>query len=600
VGGLPQNTRAGHESVICQKCHADNVIAVVKSASCGPNNLTCADGDLIPPLTEAIHWNHRNVTEGGTIVFNDDEGRDGGCQGCHPAHRSDGDMSGYPITEDGDNFYAGSDNRDANGGCFVGRDVHSNPMKDVDGAETDEHLNPVGQWLSDNVFSDPSGNGASGKGIWCTNCHQQLGQELWKAENVADLVNAQPGDPGHVREPSENATLADVASVLGISTAQAISWLDPKTTNPTDETHAIWAPDPGLCNYVAGYFNVIPDDPAHDGNVATVEVNTDSAGACSTGGGTGLIECSAEYPGAPDFHICGSTDSEGDFSVSLLDFCTTDDCVSAAQATLPANSVAVPVPMSAATDGRDHWLSPGEPHCADCHAAPYVEQSGNINFFPPFNYPRKASLMRYSRGHQDITCQGCHESIHGLYPVTPLIDTTSYAQAASLNHDGTHGPLKCGTCHDVNSSGVWKEAEDLEYKGTRIEHDFDAAVSWMHTFTDEADPRKDFCQNCHEDETDKMRKDGNEWNDEWLEHAMKGRASRNNMDKAEILEVGHVAGDPAFENPLNTVCRECHGDESDEVHCSEKEWKEHLTEGRVAQKVWEYVSTELAGSTCGW
>ncbi len=29
---IVQNTRMGHESVICQKCHADNVIAVVKSA----------------------------------------------------------------------------------------------------------------------------------------------------------------------------------------------------------------------------------------------------------------------------------------------------------------------------------------------------------------------------------------------------------------------------------------------------------------------------------------------------------------------------------------------------------------------------------------
>ena len=30
---FPQNTRLGKESVICQKCHADNVIAVVKSAA---------------------------------------------------------------------------------------------------------------------------------------------------------------------------------------------------------------------------------------------------------------------------------------------------------------------------------------------------------------------------------------------------------------------------------------------------------------------------------------------------------------------------------------------------------------------------------------
>ncbi len=35
---LAQNTRLGHESVICQRCHADNVIAAVKSAECGPGN----------------------------------------------------------------------------------------------------------------------------------------------------------------------------------------------------------------------------------------------------------------------------------------------------------------------------------------------------------------------------------------------------------------------------------------------------------------------------------------------------------------------------------------------------------------------------------
>ena len=319
----PQNTRLGHESVICQKCHADNVIAVVKSA-------THNGGQVIKPVTEAIHTNHRGVSEGGDIVFGDGEGRSGGCQGCHPAHRSSGDMSGYPITLTGENFYATTDNRDANGGCFVGRDVHSNPNKDNDGAETPEYLNPVGQWLSDNVFND--GNSVNG-GLWCTNCHQQLGQEMWKAENCEDLVNG--NCITNVREPFAGATLADVAAAVGTTEAQAISWLDPKDTNTVDETHTIWKSDPGLCNYVAGYFGVIPVDPAHDGNVATVEVNVNSAAACSTGGGTGLIDCGAAYPGAPAFHICGSVDGDGDFSVNAMDFCTTPDCVTAAQATLP-------------------------------------------------------------------------------------------------------------------------------------------------------------------------------------------------------------------------------------------------------------------------
>ena len=155
------------------------------------------------------------------------------------------------------------------------------------------------------------------------------------------------------------------------------------------------------------------------------------------------------------------------------------------------------VPFSAATDGRDHWLSAGEPHCADCHKAPYVEQSGNINFFPPFNYPAKARLMRYTRGHQDIVCQGCHESIHGLYPVRPPIDTTTYAQAAALNADGSHGPLKCGTCH--RSMGRHPDLDRCFCGGAicRRSATFDDAVGWAHTYTAEANVLNSTCQNCH-------------------------------------------------------------------------------------------------------
>lgn len=60
---FPQNTRIGHESVICQKCHADNVIAVVKSATCATGNTKCTPGTLIKPVSEAIHKRHRSVTE---------------------------------------------------------------------------------------------------------------------------------------------------------------------------------------------------------------------------------------------------------------------------------------------------------------------------------------------------------------------------------------------------------------------------------------------------------------------------------------------------------------------------------------------------------
>jgi len=186
--------------------------------------------------------------------------------------------------------------------------------------------------------------------------------------------------------------------------------------------------------------------------------------------------------------------------------------------------------------------------------------------------------------------------------VTPSIDTTTYAQAAALNKDGSHGPLKCGTCHDVGSGQIPRWVDDLEYRDpitgqrTRIAGNFDAAVSWMHTYTDEASPlqRGGVCQNCHGDESDKV----SVREEEWLEHAEKRRVSRQTMDKVEReLNNGKVFGES---NPLGTVCRGCHDNKSDEVSCNDRDWKEHLTRGRVSASVWEAVSLSLRGSTCGW
>jgi hypothetical protein len=545
---LTQEIRLGHEAVMCQKCHADNVIAVVKSANCGAASVSCASGDLIPPMTEAIHNNHKDV------VFSDSKGRNGACQGCHPAHRSDGVVdSTYPITTLGTNAFASGDNRDGVGGCFANRDVHANRNRAANLQAGKIHLNAVGQWLKTNVANDTG----TDKGIWCTNCHTQFSQEIWRKENVKDLVHAKPGDPGNVREPKANATLSDVAFAAGVSLSQATAWLDPKTTA---DTYAPWN-DPDGVNYP-------------DANVATIEILSN---------------------GSPKVTL----DGDGDPSVRVLDFCTTPDCVAAAQVVLNGEhngSTAAAVPFSAATDGRDHWLAPGEPHCADCHAAPYTEQSGNINAFPPFNYPRKASLMRYSRGHQDITCQGCHESTHGLYPVVGNIDTTSWAQAAGMNTDGSHGPLKCGACHKVNSSGVDSAVGNLTFQGTSIASNFDAAVSWMHTYTDESDPRTNICLRCHSDNRSRI----SSTNGNWTNHAMDGNVSRATMDKVEILQRGHVSGDPAFENPEDTVCQTCHNDHSKQVDCGRDKWLAHLPEGRVSASVWEYVSKKEAGSTCGY
>jgi hypothetical protein len=560
--GTPQLIRLGHESVICQKCHADNVIAVVKSGNVGT---ATADNDpvgtLIPPITEAMHNNHSSRP------FDDAKGRNGSCQGCHPAHRSDGIVdSNYPITTLGLNAFANGDNRDGTGGCYANRDVHANRNRAAN-LSAKPHMNAIGQWLVTNVANDTG----TDKGIWCTNCHTQLSQEIWRKENVKDLVHSKPGDPGNVRAPKVGATLSDVAAAIGVTLSQATAWLDPKTTA---NAFAVWN-DPGVQDYP-------------DANVATIEILSN---------------------GSPKVTL----DGDGDVSVRILDFCTTTDCVAAAQTVLNNEhngSTAVAVPFAAATDGRDHWLAPGEPHCADCHAAPYTEQSGNINAFPPFNYPRKASLFRYSRGHQDITCQGCHESTHGLYPVVGNIDTTSYAQSAGLNTDGSHGPIKCGACHEVNSSGVPSFIQNIKFNGTSISSNFDAAVSWMHTFTNEADPTKDLCLNCHGDNSYKVTCD----NSEWLQHSMKGRVSREQMDKVEIKLKGAVCGST---NPLTTVCLKCHGDNSSHVRCdgstwsshwggsgdswgSSDTWLAHLPEGRVSESVWINVSTQKTGGTCGY
>ena len=582
---IPQNTRLGHESVICQRCHADNVIANVKSAT-----FDLAGQFPIPPITEAIHNQHRNAGdpaeggEGGVIVFNDSLGRDGGCQGCHPAHRSDGVMDGYPITLDGDNAQADSDNRLAPGGCFVGRDVHSNPLKDVDGAETPSHLTAIGEFLNTAVANVDGED----RGIWCTNCHSQLSQEIWRAEDCDDLIR---GDC--LVNPRAAATLADLATAVGLTEQEAIDMLDPKVPGfdrTTDQTHRIW-------------------DPATpDANVATIEVSTIGPAACAPLAGV--------FNPTFGVDVCVSIDADGDPSVNILSFCTTQDCVDRinnnpadqSQWRYPANpfqgtgTVGAAVPFSAATDGRDHWLSAGEPHCADCHKAPYVEQSGNISNYPPFNYPAKASLMRYTRGHQDVSCQGCHESIHGLYPVSPTIDTTSYAQAAALNDDGSHGPLKCATCHNgVDENGIPNWVDNLRYNDPTtpgndnlpVAVSYDRAVSWMHTYTEEADPNQDVCRNCHGPETPSV-------NDvEYLEHAMVNRVSRGAMDAAErAVNNGRVFGEaPGAQR--GQLCSECHGGTNllPFVSCNAT-WNDHLIQGRVSEVVWEEVSAPLGG--CGW
>ncbi len=446
--------RLGRSAVLCQKCHADNVIGVLGSGTVvhkkdgtvvvedmahidyalpddtpveyldAHNPHVPKNGTVIPPLTEAIHHAHQM-----NRPLPDSQGRTGACQGCHPAHRYDRSLDGYPITADGKNAYANGDNRDAKGGCYVGRDVHSNPNKDNDGVETPEHLNAIGKWLKENVSRDANGNV---KGLWCTNCHNQVSRELYKHDNLQPGKAHHPDPANTLRDDS----LEDIAKGLGMTLDELLANLDPKVKpdakgRDTGETLNAW-------------------------KSAAQGRTTAAIGVIATNGKSPIIH----------------KDADGDVSVVLLD-------ANPNHVAQHADQKGVAAPYEAATQGRDYWLSPGVPHCADCHAAPFVESQGGVAY--PINQPGKYSLMRYAKGHAGLACQSCHESIHGLYPVTPKVDVTTYNQAAALNPDGSHGPLKCNTCHErVNNLGIPLSAAKIKYKGKPITSDFDLAVQWIH------------------------------------------------------------------------------------------------------------------------
>jgi hypothetical protein len=359
-------TRLGRPSVKCQECHPDNVIGVLEAAR-DPRT-----GKPVSPLTRAMHLKHLNVRPQG-----DAHGRPANCQTCHPAHSQSGSLDRYPLDMDG-KFRGGEkgDIRDFYGGCFIGRDVHSNPRykEEVSPAS---HLNAVGRWMKETVMKD-------GKGLYCTNCHTLGSRLLYKADLLDDAVD-QTGRTLRDKDLKQILAVFRRMEAGRYADYTVEDFFDPK---------------------VAPYNRVL-------------DVWTDSTNA----------------------------------------------------------------PYNIVDDAGDYWLSAGEPHCADCHAAPFVEGMGGTYF--PIDQEGKYALMRYSKGHHGISCQSCHESTHGLYPVAPGgPDPTTWDQAAQLNPDGSHGPLKCGTCHAVDAEGVPVKLtpdkltafSDAEYP-TRYEK----AVAYAHT-----------------------------------------------------------------------------------------------------------------------
>ncbi|MBI3844176.1 MAG: hypothetical protein HY292_05995 [Planctomycetes bacterium] len=369
-------TRLGRPPVKCQQCHGDNVIGVLDSETS-----TVAGGARTPiPLSAAIHRRHLLKKP-----QPDRFGRTAGCQSCHPGHSQSGDMSRLSLGFDGE-FRGGAngDVREYWGGCYLGRDVHSNP-KVRSQLRTKSHLTAVGDWLRDTVMKD-------GKGLYCTNCHNLGSRLLYQWDQFEDAFE-QSGPVQLIGPSVRNQSLSAIMNTLrGMNQGRygdlaAEDLFDPKVT-PADKDRVslVWS-----------------DRPAE--------------------------------------------------------------------------------PYGQVDDGWDYWLSAGEPHCADCHKPPFVESIGGTYF--PIDQPNRYALMRYSKGHHGISCQGCHQSTHGLFPVDPDgPDPTTYRQATSLNPDRSAGPLTCAVCHVVDRDGIPPQATDLllaAFPDSEYPTRYEKAVAYAHS-----------------------------------------------------------------------------------------------------------------------
>ena len=90
-----------------------------------------------------------------------------------------------------------------------------------------------------------------------------------------------------------------------------------------------------------------------------------------------------------------------------------------------------------------------------------------------------------------------------------------------------------------------------------------------------------------------------------MEHASRGspRGSRQMMDKAEMeVNGGSVFMDTGTGAPGTDgdggLCTACHGSDGNNVSCTNGQWLDHLTEGRVSAPVFEKVSVNQTGGTC--
>jgi mono/diheme cytochrome c family protein len=395
--GVPFDRLGSVGPINCADCHGDNVSGNLQSPRPGATGYKAVKAKT---LTEAIHAAHA-----ASIPMPDKAGRTQSCQACHPTHWQQEEMNVesnpyWILDSDGNPRFSNSDVRIAGGGCYLRRDAHTNPK-----VQPPFFLNTIGKWYLKNVSGkDENGKPVSElRGLYCTNCHNQLAHELYNFDNLKNV------------SLQEGRTLRDkpIAEVI-----KAVAAGNEKKFRTYFADPIVGAEG----NPLAVYYG------KHTG-ATLVRASKDSAG---------------------NLKLLAWNSKEGD-----------------------------PVPYDGASAGKDWWLAAGEPHCADCHLAPFVESEGGTYF--PIDQPNKYSLYRYSKAHGNIACQSCHESIHGLYPVRyegpkDTADLTSHEQALQFSPDGKYaGPVTCAACHRVNDKGV-----PVQLEGTEYYNDYWASVALLH------------------------------------------------------------------------------------------------------------------------
>ncbi len=168
----------------CVDCHGDNVSGNLQTPRPGTTGYKAVKARA---LTEAIHRAHAMF-----IPMPDKAGRTQSCQACHPMHwqqekMNDPSANPFRIADEvGTPRFSEADVRTAGGGCYLRRDAHTNPN-----VKPPFFLNQIGKWyLKEVSMKDENGKPVSElRGLYCSNCHNMLSQELYRYDDLKDAVS---------------------------------------------------------------------------------------------------------------------------------------------------------------------------------------------------------------------------------------------------------------------------------------------------------------------------------------------------------------------------------------------------------------------------